>query len=270
MLQNMVFALTLLAFLMVFCEIYFEVHYPKITEVKFNTDKLSQDTSFKILQVSDVHSGNFTGSVEFIKQIKRQKPDIIVITGDLINRDTTDFTNAYRFVEELVKVTPKVFFVSGNHEWENDRTEDFLQGLKKLNVVILNNKNITIDFGNTSINICGVDDFHTERADLGIATKGINEKFYTILLSHSPGIVTEKNLPADLILSGHTHGGQVRFPVIGGIVAPGQGFFPKLEKGVYNLEHGKKLYIDSGLGTSVLPIRLFNRSQVSLVTIEGG
>lgn len=266
MLKSVIFILVILVVIGV---IYFEVNCPKISKTSFKTSKLPLDTSLKILQISDAHVGNFTKKVDLLKDIKTLEPDIIVITGDLIDRRTSDFNNAYKFVEELVSVNPQVYFVSGNHERDNDRTEDFLQGLKKRNVVILNNRNTTIDIKGTLINICGVDDFHTGYSNLGLASKGINEKLYTILLSHSPGIVKERYLPADLVLSGHTHGGQVRFPIIGGIVAPGQGLFPKLQKGIYNLDHGKYLYIDSGLGTSSLPLRFLNRSQVSFLIIAG-
>lgn len=216
-----------------------------------------------------MHGVNYTDYVNLLENIRLQEPDIIVITGDLIDRNTNNFSGAYNFVEELIRINPSIYFVSGNHEWENDNTKEFLQGLLKRNVVTLNNKNIPFDFMGTTINLCGVDDFHTNHANLEAATKYINRDFYTILLSHSPGIVTEKYLTADLVLSGHTHGGQVRLPLIGGIVAPGQGFFPKLQRGTYNLGNGKYLYIDSGLGTSTMPIRFLNRGQVSLITIRG-
>lgn len=77
------------------------------------------------------------------------------------------------------------------------------------------------------------------------------------------------DIPADLILSGHTHGGQVRIPFIGALVAPDQGFFPKLEKGIYEFGTNQFLYIDSGLGTSVAPIRFLNQSQLSVIKITG-
>lgn len=101
------------------------------------------------------------------------------------------------------------------------------------------------------------------------AFAGIDGEHYTILLSHSPGI-TEKydTLPADLLLSGHTHGGQLRIPIIGALVAPGQGLFPSLEKGTYELKENQHLYIDSGLGTSVAPMRFLNQSQLSLITVS--
>lgn len=73
----------------------------------------------------------------------------------------------------------------------------------------------------------------------------------------------------DIILSGHTHGGQVRLPLVGTVIAPGEGLFPKFDKGMFNLNNGSLLYIDSGVGTSKLPIRLLNRSQMSLIKIVG-
>ncbi len=89
------------------------------------------------------------------------------------------------------------------------------------------------------------------------------------MLSHSPNrpMAYTTGLE-DLILSGHTHGGQVRLPIIGSIVVPGQGFFPKYDKGIYELEN-TTLYIDSGLGNSLLPpLRLFNRIQISNIIIK--
>ena len=71
-----------------------------------------------------------------------------------------------------------------------------------------------------------------------------------------------------MILSGHTHGGQIRLPIIGGLIAPGEGVLPELDKEIFKIGGGRILYIDSGLGTSIIPIRLFNRSQISLISID--
>jgi predicted MPP superfamily phosphohydrolase len=100
--------------------------------------------------------------------------------------------------------------------------------------------------------------------------RGSDNKKYTVLLSHSPRIRDRlgSHVP-DLILCGHTHGGQVSIPLVGAVVAPGEGFFPEFDKGEFTLENGSRLYIDSGVGTSTLPIRFMNRSQVSVIRIKG-
>ena len=97
--------------------------------------------------------------------------------------------------------------------------------------------------------------------------ENISEKEYNLLLSHSPNKpINYLNKNIDLILSGHTHGGQVRIPIIGGVLAPGQGLFPKYDKGLYKIGN-TSLYIDSGLGNSLLPIRMFNRVQISNIEV---
>ncbi len=109
--------------------------------------------------------------------------------------------------------------------------------------------------------------FATEEDYEGII-KDINQNNFIILLSHSPNrIIHYSKGVEDLILTGHTHGGQIRLPLLGSIIAPGQGLFPKYDKGLFQLK-GTPLYIDSGLGNSTIPVRLFNRVQISNITIK--
>src|SRR5690606_36275120 len=112
----------------------------------------------------------------------------------------------------------------------------------------------------------------THHEDVQAAFRGVDQEQYTILLSHAPNIVirySSNDILADLILSGHTHGGQVRLPFIGALAAPGQGLFPKLDKGTFTIAQDQYLYIDSGLGTSMVPIRFLNQSQMSFIRVVG-
>jgi predicted MPP superfamily phosphohydrolase len=265
---KMVCGIFLILIAALFCISYFDVKYPKVNYVDVVSDKLSTQSSFKILQVSDCHDSRLNDFV--LDSAGRLEPDIIVITGDLISAETNSFENTYRLVEELVKVNPSIYFVSGNHEWVNKSRNYFLQGLAVRGVKILNNKNKSINIDGNTINLCGVDDFYTSHGDLDKASEGIEKDSFTVLLSHSPNVIEKlDNDDIDIILSGHTHGGQVRLPLIGAIAAPGQGLFPKYSKGMYNVQERTLLYIDSGLGTSIIPVRLFNRSQLSLITVRG-
>jgi uncharacterized protein len=250
-------------------KVYFDTNYFKLKRVEFNSNKIPEGSEFTILQISDLHNKVFGDNNErLINTVEKSNADIIVLTGDLIDRDTDGFENAFSFVENITEISDDVFFVSGNHEWENAHTKEFLDGLQERGVTILNNKNTKITEKKVSLNLVGVDDPSTNHENLNKAFKSINRERYTILLSHAPTI-TEKHdeFPADLVLSGHTHGGQVRIPIIGALVAPDQGFFPKLDKGTYKIGRNQYLYIDSGLGTSVAPIRFLNQSQMSLITI---
>lgn len=255
--------------LAVIANIYIDTNSFKINRVEFHSQKIPKGSTVTILQISDVHNKVFHNNNEdLIRTIKKLKANIIVITGDLIDRRTKELNHVYQLIENLTSICSNVFFVTGNHEWQNPLKQELLAGLEKRNVTILDNKNNKITIGDVSLNIVGVADYSTKHGDIKLALYSIDKDQYTLLLSHSPGVVDALNgNQVDLILSGHTHGGQVRLPLFGAIVVPDQGFFPKFDKGAYQLENNGYLYIDSGLGTSRLPIRFLNQSQVSLITI---
>lgn len=260
----------LLVIIIFFIDAYFETNFPKINFINIKSNKITSGESVRILQISDVHNKKFPGkNRSVLKKIEKIKPDVIVITGDLIDGKTENFEYIYSFVEQLVKINKNIYFVSGNHEWRNKNMKRFIDGIGERNLIVLNNKNTTFVKEKNNINICGIDDPYSEHEEIDKAFKNIDKDNFTVLLSHSPDIIIKgKNVPADLILCGHTHGGQVRLPFIGAIVAPGQELFPKYDKGAFRVFEDTIVYIDSGLGTSVWPIRFFNRSQMSLITVE--
>ncbi len=253
--------------------ICFEVNFPKINRVVIESEKIPPDTEIKILQISDFHNWHSTDDHQkLLKKIRQLNPDLIVITGDLIDRKTSNFNNVYLLVQKLVKINRHTYFVCGNHEWARakSQTQSFLSGLSDRGVQVLNNEYVVWNKEELSINICGVDYPDKKRASLDKATKDINTELFTLLLAHAPAIIDKPEITrTDLIICGHTHGGQVRLPFTGAIVAPNQGFFPAYDKGIYNIGSNTTLYIDSGLGTSALPVRFFNRSQISFIRLTG-
>lgn len=252
-------------------DIIFEVNFPVVREININTEKMEKGQKITFLQVSDFH-GSTSKSIKkkLIKEAHEKNPDAVLITGDLVDRETASFDNIYSLIKELRSACPNIFFVSGNHEWGNDNRKELIKQLKDMEVVMLNNKNTVFTAGGTSINICGVDDPYIGRDNVGEAMKDIGNKKFTVLLAHSPGIRYKlENYAPDLILCGHTHGGQIRLPFVGAVVAPGEDFLPKFDKGMFRLEKGSLLYIDSGVGTSTLPLRFMNRSQISVIRIRG-
>ncbi|RDW16882.1 metallophosphoesterase [Oceanobacillus chungangensis] len=250
---------------------YVDTNIFKINRMQFQSSKIPIDTKITILQLSDLHNKVFGEDNEaLIDTVIQANADIIVLTGDLIDRDTDDLHGVFSLVERITALHPHVFFVSGNHEWGNHFAGALVEGLEHRNVTILNNRNTEITVGNATFNLVGIDDVSTNHENLNLAFENVNQESYTILLSHSPSILDKyEDVPADLILSGHTHGGQVRLPFIGALVAPDQGFFPEKDKGTYAFGEDKFLYIDSGIGTSIAPIRFLNQSQVSLIEISG-
>lgn len=251
-------------------DIYLETHYPVRVDEALTTAKLPAGTTFRVLHLSDVHGQTFSESQGLAGLIRGAKPDLIAITGDLLDHHTPNPEAMWRFVEELKAVCPAIYYVTGNHEWWHPQRESFVAGLAERGVAVVNNAHAVFRKGDLRVNVCGVDDAYTGHDDLERALQGIDPAAFTLLLSHSPAPARRlAGRPVDLMLAGHTHGGQVRLPVIGALVAPGEGFFPEYDKGLFPLGEDRHLYIDSGLGTSILPIRLFNQSQLSLLTVTG-
>lgn len=250
--------------------VFLGVNFTKLEEVSINTDKLPEGSSIRLLQISDIHNKkSMNSNQQLIKLVQEAQPDLIVITGDLIDDNTKDLENVYKLVEGIAAINPKIYFVTGNHEWRGGLAEDLMIGLSNRGVKILDNTNEFVKVRDLSLNLCGVADWTSGQLDLNESLKGAESDIYTVMLAHDPWIINDyKDFVPDLTLSGHTHGGQIRLPWVGAIVAPGQKLFPELDKGFYNLENNKFLYIDSGVGTSVFPIRFLNRSQISLITIK--
>ncbi|WP_216455667.1 metallophosphoesterase [Clostridium simiarum] len=265
--------LLILCFIIIFlvAYVFLQVNFTKFTKLNLKSAKLQKGSSIKIIQITDFHNSQSNLIKNRIrKMLYKNAYDIVVLTGDIIDRETRDYQNTISFIRELMDINRRVkfFYVKGNHEWRNKYKLGFIEELEAIGVSILNNKNEVLNIDHNLINICGIDNYSTGNHDFEKAFQDMDIKNYTLLLSHCPDIVNEDDfIKADLVLCGHTHGGQIRLPFIGAIVAPGQGFFPKYNKGLYKFCKCK-LYIDSGVGTSRIPLRFFNRSQITFLTIE--
>lgn len=262
--------LMLAALSFVYIRVCFDTNTFQVNRERFQNKKLPERTELNLLQITDVHSKVFGRDNEaLIAQIRELDMDVIVLTGDLVDRKTENLSDAFYLIEQLIQINPDIYYVTGNHELENLKKEEFLAGLEKRGVTLLRNENTQYEKDGYVYQIVGVDDVSTGHEAMNAAFSNLDTEVYTILLSHAPAVVQKyPDFSADLVLSGHTHGGQVRFPLLGALVAPDDGFFPELQKGTYPLGEEQYLYIDSGLGTSELPIRFLNQSQISLITIE--
>ncbi|WP_066185909.1 MULTISPECIES: metallophosphoesterase [Gracilibacillus] len=258
-----------LLLVMITVKVYRDTSIFKLNKMQLESEKLEKGDRFQILQLTDVHNKVFRDNNDkLVAEIEQTKADIIVITGDLVDRKTDELQDVLSLVDRLLEVNPQLFFVTGNHEWENCHYGLLMNELASRGVTILHNASEQVELNGVSVNLVGIDDASTEREDLRQAFHQVDTDQYTILLSHTPNVTQHyAGIPADLILSGHTHGGQIRFPIIGALVAPDDGLFPKLEKGLYPLGEQQYLYIDSGLGTTGAPIRFLNQSQFSLIEV---
>ncbi|MFD1065845.1 metallophosphoesterase [Oceanobacillus locisalsi] len=269
--RSMIVIALLLAILSIMLKVYLDTNIFKLNKEQFTSTKLEASSELTILQITDVHSRSFgEGNSEVLEKVKELEADIIVLTGDLIDRKTKDLDIALHLAEELVEINPDTYFVTGNHEHENPGKDVFLTELENRGVHLLRNESTQVEKDGQLFNLVGVNDVSTSHESMSLAFAEADPQNYTILLSHAPSVVQKyPDVKADLVLSGHTHGGQVRMPFIGALIAPDEGLFPELQEGVYPLGAERYLYIDSGLGTSGLPVRFLNQSQVSLITIQG-
>ena len=251
----------------------------KVRKTTLKFDKLPQAfDNFKIAQVSDIHCDRVGHSdLSFIKKIKDFNPDIIVITGDVLDSYNNDMDIAYNILSQLAIIAP-CYFVSGNHELRlPEEYEQLINIMKKLNITYMNNSNLLITKNNESINLVGVEDYNffknednlNHRANFIETLKELySPDHFNILLSHRPEkFPIYADLKYELIFSGHAHGGQWRVPFIGGIFSPSQGFFPKYTNGNYVLEDST-IIVSQGLGNSSFPIRINNRIELVLATLK--
>ncbi len=232
---------------------------------------------FVIAHISDLHNKKFGEDQIKILNIQSVSPDIIVITGDLIDRRKYDLDAAMTFIKGAVKFAP-VYYVSGNHEAWSGKFPIIKESLQDAGVNVLDDAVFEISRGSSSIKILGVSDpdFLTSSYMEGTNTARMLESLnqwsaddrFKILLSHRPELFDLYCASGmDLIFAGHAHGGQFRLPFVGGLVAPDQGLFPKLTSGSYN-QDASTMFVSRGLGNSIVPVRIFNRPEIVVVTLK--
>ena len=251
----------------------------EVNEYEVVSDRIPQGfEGFRIAQVSDLHNAEFgEGNEKLIQLLSQTDPDIIVLTGDLIDSRHTDIEIALDFARQAIKLAP-VYYVSGNHEARVREYEDLKMGLAEAGVVILENQKVQITREGESITLMGIDDPSFQEDYLfgdseSVARQAIDDlqnesEGYTILLSHRPELFDlYVDTGMDLVFSGHAHGGQFRLPFVGGLVAPNQGFFPKFDEGRFT-EENTTMIVSRGVGNSIIPIRFNNRPEIVLVTLR--
>ena len=251
----------------------------EVNEYEIVSDRIPEAfAGFRIAQVSDLHNKDFgEGYGQLLTLLSQINPDIIVVTGDLIDSRQTDLDVALEFAWQAGKIA-RVYYVSGNHEARVPEYEDLKTGLVKAGVVILENQKVEITREGESITIMGIDDpsfqvdylFGDSESVARQAIENLQNESdeYTILLSHRPelfDLYVESEM--DLVFSGHAHGGQFRLPFVGGLVAPNQGFFPKYDAGQFT-EENTTMIVSRGVGNSIIPIRFNNLPEIVLVTLR--
>lgn len=270
---------------MIYC-VYNYFAMQKITVSNYVVSDKRIKKKIRIVHLSDLHLkefGEFNG--ELAKKISEQNPDVVVVTGDMCRRGNKDYTPITQLLEEVVKTAP-VYYALGNHELDylKDYNDEILREIKRTGTVILDNEIACLEVKGSKLKFLGLS-WYEELSEYGINSPEIQEEIkllnkfcqgddYKILLCHYPEYAKSRykgkckeflNCKFDLMFSGHAHGGLVRLPFIGGVIAPSQGLFPKYDKGIYDFD-GFKLVVSAGLGDTGYFFRVNNPPEV--VTVD--
>ena len=241
---------------------------------------------FTIVQISDLHNKLFgEGQERLLEAVAQQEPDLIVITGDLVDRRRYDPAPAETFVEGAAVLAP-VYYVCGNHEAWSGHYDEVKRLVERAGGVALENEAAWLTRGGSdseTVLLLGMaDPAWTQQADpaaqeafpdfpakyMSAGPEGDEGHLFSILLAHRPELVeTYADWGVDLVFSGHAHGGQFRIPGLGGLVAPDQGLFPKYTSGAYT-EGSTTMFVSRGLGNSIIPVRVFNRPEIVVVELS--
>ncbi|SHE55263.1 hypothetical protein SAMN02745784_01047 [Tissierella praeacuta DSM 18095] len=243
------------------------------------TDKLLGNQSIRIVLISDLHSHIYgKNQSKIANKIKKQNPDIIALAGDIAD-DMVPIEGTELFLKAIKDIAP-VFYVTGNHEIWTGEVDNIKEIFRSFNINVLENDYKEVNINGIKLVIGGVDDpyiirykrpksdWHEEiyEAFLNIDSSSS----YNILLSHRPEEVNLYNsLSFDMVLSGHSHGGQLRIPfILNGLFAPDQGFFPKYAGGLY--EHENYTHVVSrGVSFNPRLPRIFNPPEIVVIDIQG-
>ena len=258
---------------------YYNVEAEKLPE-NFNGSK--------IVLITDLHNHSFgEGNCRLLEAINKENPDYIMIAGDLLIKGQSFATEtALNLLEKLCEKYP-VYYAPGNHEkrlgeleeTKHDFRTGYIEKIKKIGVKYLVNESEFLKKGNQSICISGLDidsiyykkgmhrpKLNKEEMDGLLA--GQNKQTYRILLAHNPEYFeTYAKWGADLVLSGHFHGGIMILPLIGGVIAPSFQLFPKYDFGQFQLGNSTMI-LSRGLAVHSIKIRIFNVPELSVITLQ--
>ena len=228
---------------------------------------------YKIAQISDLHNRDW--GEKLLKPLREEEPDLIVITGDLTDSRHEDFDSVLEFLEEALKIAP-VYYVTGNHEAWMENYPALAEKMEEIGVNMLDDRSVFLEKGDSRINLIGLADPDFAERDPSVHEAIIEKKLeslikkgeYNIVLCHRPELFSAYEAGgADLVLTGHAHGGQIRLPFLGAVYAPDQGFFPKYTAGVYS-SGGTDMAVSRGLGNSVLSVRINNTPELVILTLR--
>lgn len=237
---------------------------------------------YRIIHLSDLHNKSFgRNQKHLLKKVDDLKPDLIIMTGDLIDRRHYEKEPAIQLMNGCLDIAPTAY-VTGNHEIWHGSSKSLMADLKTMGVIVLNNETLSFTNSEGSFLLTGVADRADFRGQIGYETmldklskspesqQSTQGTVFNILLSHRPeqfDAYVESEF--DLVFSGHSHGGQFRLPFVGGLLAPDQGIFPHYDGGIFH-EKDTTMIVSRGLGNSIMPLRILNQPEIPVITLHSG
>lgn len=228
-----------------------------------------------IVQLSDLHGAEFgDDNAHLLQAIREARPDYIFLTGDLLDRfRETPQSYAVELCRQLTDIAP-TYFVTGNHEWALPGIRELKAAIRDTGATVLTNQFVTLERGGDSILLAGIDDpngFADQKTPEELAQE-VRDTWgdgFWLLLAHRNNYFEDHYslLGADLVISGHAHGGLIRLPFTDGLVGVERDLFPSYTAGFYQA-NGRDLFVSRGLGNSGRTFRLFDRPQVAVLTLE--
>ena len=270
---------TVLTFLALAAFVCWNNNALEITGVEFTSSRLPAAFDGVVaVQLSDFHGKEFgEGNERLLEAVAAQSPDLIVVTGDLVDENTKRPLEYAASIGGALSALAPTYFVTGNHEWAARQAEDICAVLEGAGVVCLRNETVPIERDGARILLSGVDDpnaYADQKTPEDVARellKTYGENDFRLLLAHRNDRFASEyyRLGYDLTLAGHAHGGLIRLPLTDGLIDPHQGFFPSYTAGFYTVE-GAKLFVSRGLGNIFPSVRLFNRPELVALTLCRG
>lgn len=276
-------------FILMYLYIKYNVNTLEVTKYVVENKKVPKEfDGYNIVQISDLHSKLFgENNKKLIQKIKSLNPDIVVVTGDLIDGENNNYNVALDFMKEISKLY-RVYYIIGNHEQKSlikkykDEYKDYFNKLHQIDFVNLDNNKVEIVKGESNINLYGLtvpyscykylfDNQETTSIDIDFLEEKlgkVDREQFNILLAHTPFYFDEyEKWGADLTLCGHVHGGIVRLPIVGGLLSPDRKFFPKYDLGEYT-KNKSTMIVSKGLGGSKVLIRVNCKPEIVNIKLK--
>ena len=276
-------------FILMYLYIKYNVNTLEVTKYVVENKKVPKEfDGYNIVQISDLHSKLFgENNKKLIQKIKSLNPDIVVVTGDLIDGENNNYNVALDFMKEISKLY-RVYYIIGNHEQKSlikkykDEYKDYFNKLHQIDFVNLDHNKVEIVKGDSNINLYGLtvpyscykylfDNQETTSIDIDFLEEKlgkVDREQFNILLAHTPFYFDEyEKWGADLTLCGHVHGGIVRLPLVGGLLSPDRKFFPKYDLGEY-IKNKSTMIVSKGLGGSKVLIRVNCKPEIVNIKLK--